>query len=137
MKKKKYKTLFIIHQCVAPDNFEKVGDVDSSNEAWDILEKIFRGVENVKEVKLQTHKRTYELLPLEESLSVANFFTRVIRLVNQIKMCGKMLTSRSIVVKILRSLLINFDHVVVTIEELKDLPSMTKEELQGTLESHE
>ncbi|KAI5386690.1 hypothetical protein KIW84_073005, partial [Lathyrus oleraceus] len=30
-----------------------------------------------------------------------------------------------------------FDHVVVAIKELKDLSNMTKEELQGTLESHE
>ncbi|MCI76085.1 hypothetical protein A2U01_0097354, partial [Trifolium medium] len=37
LKKKDYKALFIIHQCVDPDNFEKVGDCESSKEAWDIL----------------------------------------------------------------------------------------------------
>lgn len=48
-----------------------------------------------------------------------------------------MLTSRSIVAKILRSLLPKFDHVVVSIEDSKDLSSMTKEEFQWTLESHD
>lgn len=61
LKKKDYKTLFIIHQCVDPDNFEKVCDVDSTKEAWDILEKSFGGVEKVKEVRLQIQKRMYEL----------------------------------------------------------------------------
>lgn len=29
LKKKYYKALFIVHQCIDPDNFEKVRDVDS------------------------------------------------------------------------------------------------------------
>ena len=77
----------------------------------------------------------YELL-LEENKSVINLFTRVTSLVNQIKMYREVLTSRSIVAKILRSLLPKFDHVVVAIEDLKDFSSMKKEELQGTDESH-
>lgn len=48
-----------------------------------------------------------------------------------------MLTSRSIISKSLRSLAPKLDHVVVAIEESKDLSSMTKEELQGMLETHE
>ena len=47
------------------------------------------------------------------------------------------MTSRSVVTKFLRSLTPKLDHVVVAIEESKDLSSMTKEELQGTIESHE
>ena len=40
--KKSYKALFIIHQCLSPDNFEKVSDVESANDACEILEKSFR-----------------------------------------------------------------------------------------------
>lgn len=39
LKKKDYKTLFLIHQCVDSNNFEKVCDIDSAKETWDILEK--------------------------------------------------------------------------------------------------
>lgn len=70
-------------------------------------------------------------------MSVVDFFTGETRLVNQIKMCGEVLTSSSIVEKILRSLFPKFDHVVVAKEESKDLSNMKKEELQGTFESHE
>ena len=56
---------------------------------------------------------------------------------NQIKVYGKVLTSRSVVSKILRSLAPKFDHILVSIEESKDLSKLTKEELQGTLKSHE
>lgn len=99
---KDYKIIFIIHQYVDTNNFDKVGDLDSSKESWDILEKYFGGVEKVKKVRLQTLKRTYEMLHMEESESVFDFFTRVIRMVNQIKMYGEVLTSTSIVANILR-----------------------------------
>lgn len=62
-------------------------------------------------MRLQTHKRMYELLQIEESESVVDFFIVITRPVNQIKICGKMSTSRSIVVKILWPLLLKFDHV--------------------------
>lgn len=137
LKKKDYKALFIIHQCVYPNNFDKEYDIDSSNEAWDILEKSFKGTIKVKEVKLQTHKIMYEFLQMEENESVVDFFTKVTRLVNKIKMYGEVMTSRLIVAKFLRSLLSKFDHMVVSIEESKDMLIMKKEELQGTFESHE
>ena len=91
----------------------------------------------MKNVRLQTHKRTYKLLQMEDNKSITYFFNRVTKLVNQIKVYGEVLTSRSVVSKILRSLAPKFDHVVVAIEESKDLPALTKEELQGMLESHE
>lgn len=67
-------------------------------------------------MRLPTHKRTYELLKMEENKSVIDFFTRVRRWVNQIKIRGEVLTSRSIITNILRSLLPKFDHVIIAIE---------------------
>ncbi|KAK2359907.1 hypothetical protein QL285_085235 [Trifolium repens] len=137
LKKKDFKALFIIHQCVDADNFEKVGDCESSKEAWDILAQSFGGAEKVKEVRLQTHKRQYELLQKEDSETVTDFFTKVTRLVNQIKNCGEVITTKAVAAKILRSFAPKFDHLVVAIEEAKDLSTLSKEELLGTLESHE
>src|SRR4051812_13295485 len=115
--RKSYKALYIIHQCLSPDNYEKVSDNEYAKEAWEILEKSFGGVEKVKEVRLQTHKRTYDFLKMEDGESITDFFTRVTKLVNQIKICGEALTTRTVVSKILRSLAPKFDHMVVAIEE--------------------
>lgn len=86
----------------------------------------------MKEVRFKLTKER-----MEESESITDFFTRVTKLVNQIKVCGMVLTSRSVVAKILRLLAPKFDHVVVDIEESKDLSTLRKEELQGKLKSHE
>ncbi|GAU26253.1 hypothetical protein TSUD_224440 [Trifolium subterraneum] len=136
LKKKDYKALFIIHQCVSPDNFERVGDALSSKEAWDNLEKAYGGATKVKKVRLQTYKRQFELLQLEEKESVGDFVTRVTKLVNLMKGCGESMNDQSVVEKILRSLTPRFD-IVVAIEESKDLSSTTVEEIQGVLEASE
>ncbi|GAU31479.1 hypothetical protein TSUD_386430 [Trifolium subterraneum] len=136
LKKKDYKALFIIHQCVSPDNFERVGDAISSKEAWDNLEKAYGGATKVKKVRLQTYKRQFELLQMEEKESVGDFVTRVSKLVNLMKGCGETMNDQSVVEKILRSLTPRFD-IVVAIEESKDLSSTTVEEIQGVLEASE
>ncbi|GAU22960.1 hypothetical protein TSUD_247040 [Trifolium subterraneum] len=129
LKKKDYKALFIIHQCVNPDNFKRVGDASSSKEAWDNLEKAYGDATKVKKVRLQTYKRQFELLQMEEKESVGDFVTRVTKLVNLMKGCGESMNDQSVVEKILRSLTPRFD-IVVAIEESKDLSSTTIEEIQ-------
>jgi hypothetical protein len=136
-KKKDYKALFLIHSCVDEDNFEKVGDCDSAKKAWDILEKAYAGVDKANLVRLQTHKRQFELLQMEEKETVNDYITRVTRLVNQMKACGESVSEENIVSKVLRSLTARFDNIVVAIEESKDLKTMTKDELPSSLEAHE
>ncbi|CAI8586950.1 unnamed protein product [Vicia faba] len=74
---------------------------------------------------------------MEDSESISDFFTRIMKLVNQIKTYGETLTTIVFVLKILRSLAQKFEHVVVAIEESKDMSTLSNEEFQGTLESYE
>lgn len=90
----------------------------------------------MNEVKLKTHKRLYKLLHVEENESMVNLFTRVTRLINHIKMYREVMITNSIIAKISRPLLPKFDHIVVSVEESNDFSSLTKEDLQGTFESH-
>ncbi|XP_058732918.1 uncharacterized protein LOC131604499 [Vicia villosa] len=136
-KKNDYKALFLIHSRVDGDNFEKVGDCSSAKEAWDILEKAYVRADKAKVVRLQTHKRQLELMKMEEKESICDYVTRVTRLVNQIKSCGKAMEEKSIVSKILRSLTPRFDNIVVALEESKDLEKLSKNDLPSSLEAHE
>ncbi|XP_045802838.1 uncharacterized protein LOC123896506 [Trifolium pratense] len=137
LKKKDFKALFIIHQSVSPDIFEKVGDCESAKQAWDILAAAYAGDQKVKKVKLQTLRRQFEQLLMEDKETVSDFFTRVAKLVNEMKACGETVSCSMRVEKILRSLSPRFDYVVAAIEESTDLDSMKVEELQGSLEAHE
>ncbi|KHN09230.1 hypothetical protein glysoja_048631, partial [Glycine soja] len=58
-------------------------------------------------------------------------------LANSITSCGDTITNLTLVEKVLRTLNPRFDHIVVAIEESKDLESLSVDELQGSLEAHE
>ncbi|GAU45642.1 hypothetical protein TSUD_175560 [Trifolium subterraneum] len=117
--------------------FEKIADATTSKDAWDILQKSYGGDSKVKKVKLQALKRQFELLEMKNDEAVADYFTRVETLTNQMKNCGSTLSEEEMVEKVLRTLTHKFDHIVVTIEQTRDLSEIKMEDLQSTLEAHE
>ncbi|GAU25767.1 hypothetical protein TSUD_222240 [Trifolium subterraneum] len=135
--KKDSKALFLIHQCVDSKVFEKIADATTSKDAWDILQKSYGGDAKVKKVKLQALKRQFELLETKSDEAVAEYFTRVKTLTNQMKNCRSTLSEEEMVEKVLRTLTRKFDHIVVTIEQTKDLSEIKMEDLQSTLEAYE
>lgn len=98
---KYYKVLFLIHQCVNADNFEKVGDCTTSKQTWEILEKTYAGANKEKVVRLQTHKRQLQLIQMEEKKTICEFTIRITILVNQVKACGQIIIEKYVVAKIL------------------------------------
>lgn len=136
-KKKDCRALFFIHQSLDNANFEKIADVKSSKEAWDTLENSYKGGAKILKVRLQALRRQFELLQMEENETVAEYFIKIQSLVNQMKSNGEKMEDLKIVEKVLRSLQSKFDHIVVAIEESKNLDVMTIEELQSSLEAHE
>ncbi|XP_014617071.1 uncharacterized protein LOC114368138 [Glycine soja] len=74
---------------------------------------------------------------MEENEGIGDFFGRLQVLTNSMKGYGEKFTDLILIEKVLRSLNPKFDHIVVAIEESKDLESMSIDELQGSLEAHE
>ncbi|XP_073221493.1 uncharacterized protein [Cicer arietinum] len=136
-KKRDCKTLFYIQQSVDSNKFERISKASTSKEAWEILVKYYTGGEKAKKVKLQMLRRQYELLQMEEDEVVADYFNRVQVVVNQMRTNGESLTEVVIIEKILRTLTQRYNHIMVAIEESKDLDKMKVEDLQGSLEAHE
>ena len=91
------------------------------------------GATKVKKVKLQTMRRQYKLMAMEDSETIAAFFNRVLVLTNAMKAYDEELKTLMIVEKILRCLAPRFDHVVVAMEESGKVESITIAALQGSL----
>ncbi|XP_024965761.1 uncharacterized protein LOC112505959 [Cynara cardunculus var. scolymus] len=73
---------------------------------------------------------------MKETETVEEYYTRVIILINQMRLNGESISDRRVVEKVLRSLTRKFGYVVVAIEESKDLSNFSLETLLGTLQLH-
>jgi len=91
----------------------------------------------VKQVKLQSYRRKYEMMQMEEDQKVSDYFSKMTEIVNLMKNCGENISDQMVVEKVLRSLSEKFDFIVIAIQEAKDVKTMKIEELQSSLEAHE
>jgi hypothetical protein len=136
-RKRENKAKFWIQNSVDDSIFSKITGVVTSKQAWDILRTTYQGNDKVKTVKLQTLRTHFETLKMTESENVDQFMTRVMGIVNQIRLTGEAIPDQRIVEKVLKSLPKKFEMVVTAILESKDLSNFSVDELMGSLLSHE
>ncbi|XP_026440524.1 uncharacterized protein LOC113339475 [Papaver somniferum] len=105
--------------------------------AWDGLVSYYTGSDKVKKVRLQTLKRKYELLQMESTETISDFFSKTLNLVNNMKANGDTVEDSTVVEKILRSFLEKFESKVTAIEECNTVATMTLNELLGSLQAYE
>ncbi|XP_003523742.1 uncharacterized protein [Glycine max] len=91
----------------------------------------------VKRAQLQALRRDFETLAMKDGESVTNYFARTMEISNKMRFHGEKMTDATIVEKILRSLTTNFNYVVCSIEESKDIDVLSIDELQSSLLVHE
>ncbi|XP_017438290.1 uncharacterized protein LOC108344345 [Vigna angularis] len=131
------KARMLLQQCVSEAIFQKISKADTTKEVWDILQEDYGNSVKVKKIRLQSLQRQYELLYMGEQETVMEYIGRIQVVVNAMRACQKIVKDKKIVEKILRTLTPEYDHIVVAIEESKDLEEMKVEELQNSMEAHE
>ncbi|XP_028061494.1 uncharacterized protein LOC114264962 [Camellia sinensis] len=136
-RKRDKKALYLLYQGIDESSFKKIAAATTSKKAWSILRNSHRGIEKTIRVRLQVLRGEFEMLHMNENKSIFEYFNRTLTIVNQMRRYGEKMESLQVIEKILRSLSPKFEHVVVAIEESKDLSAMTTDELMGTLEIHE
>jgi len=104
--------LYILYQVMNEFDFEKIASAKSSREAWDILEKAYKGNDRLKQVWLQTLKGELESMRMEETEGVAEYISQIKTMTNQLCRNGEKLPTSRVVKKILRSLTDNFKNIV-------------------------
>jgi gag-polypeptide of LTR copia-type len=67
---------------VDESGFEKITVAATSKEAWDTLQKVFKGADRVQQVWLQTLRGELEAMKTKESEEISDYITHVQIMVN-------------------------------------------------------
>ena len=108
-----------MHNSIADSIFDKITDSSTTKEVWNILKVVYQGNDTMKTFKLHTLRAWLETLKMIDIENVDQFMTRVMGVVNQIKLIGETIRDQKIVEKLLRSVPKKYDMIVTTILESK------------------
>lgn len=133
--KKDAKALSIIQQGVTNAIFPRIMTETTAKEAWDVLNKEYRGAKKVRDVKLQTLRRDFESTKMLENEMLSVYFSRLNEKINQMKTYGETFTNQKLAEKILFCLPQKYDPIVSIIEETKDVPNLNIQELMGSIKA--
>lgn len=101
------------------------------------MKKKYQGKTRTKRQQLQSLRSEFELLRMKSGESVTYYFSRMMAIVNKMRIHGDKTTDVTVVEKILRSLTPKFNFVVCSIEEANDVDELSIDELQSSLLVHE
>ncbi|XP_038895874.1 uncharacterized protein LOC120084046 [Benincasa hispida] len=101
------------------------------------MKKKYQGTTRVKRQQLQDLRKEFEILKMEQGESVDEYFSRTLAIANKMHIHGEKIEDVAVVEKILRSMDSKFSYVVCSIEESKDIDTLSIDELQSSLLVHE
>ncbi|KAJ4719034.1 Retrovirus-related Pol polyprotein from transposon TNT 1-94 [Melia azedarach] len=134
---KKDKALTVLHSALADHVFTGIMALETAKEVWDQLKEQNEGSDRVKAVRLLTLKREFENLKMKEAETIKVYSSKVMELVNQMRLLGEVIEQHKIVEKMLISLPEKFEAKVSAIEESHDLKKLTVVELISKLQVQE
>ena len=106
---------------VSSDAFHRISHMETTKEAWMILEITYEGTKKVKDIKLQMLTTRFEELKMGDDDAFDSFYGKLNEIVIGKLNLEKKIEGSKVVRKILRSLPESFRTKVTTIEESKDL----------------
>ncbi|XP_044463315.1 uncharacterized protein LOC123194228 [Mangifera indica] len=134
---RKPRALTCLHSTLSKVISTKIMVCKSPKEVWERLKEEYEGSDRVKTVKLLTIRREFEVLRMKEEELVKEYASKLLELVNKIRLMGEDFPDTKVVEKILVSLPSKFESKVLAIEESYDLKTLSVSELISKLQAYE
>ena len=127
-------TLFSV---MTNEEFKKISSIETTKEAWTILQTTYEGTKAIKDSKLQRLTTSFEEIKKDEDESFDGFYAKLKDIVNSALNFGETIPEPKVVRKVLRSLPERFLAKITAIEESKDIDHIHLTELVGNLQTYE
>ncbi|GJU36092.1 retrovirus-related pol polyprotein from transposon TNT 1-94 [Tanacetum coccineum] len=127
----------VIYNALPRKEYERIFMCNTAKEIWKTLLITHQGNSQVKDNKIDLLVQQYEQFVISEDESIDNAFARFNTIITSLKALDEGYSSKNYVRKFLRALHPKWRAKVTTIEESKDLTSLSLDELIGNLKVHE
>ncbi|GKE32578.1 retrovirus-related pol polyprotein from transposon TNT 1-94 [Tanacetum coccineum] len=127
----------VIYNALPRKEYERIFMCNTEKEIWKNLLITHRGNSQVKDNKIDLLVQQYEQFIIFEDESIDIAFSRFNTIITSLKALDEGYSSKNYVRKFLRALHPKWRAKVMAIEELKDLTSLSLNELIGNLKVHE
>jgi hypothetical protein len=136
-KQRTSKAKVVLFAAVSPTIFYRIMTLKTSKEIWNFLKGEYKGNERIKGMQVLNLIREFELQKMKESETIKEYSNKLLSIVNNIKLLGTDFSNSRIVQKILVTILEKFETTISSLENSKDLSSITLAELLNALQAQE
>ena len=131
------KAMNALYCALDQNEFNRISFCNTASDIWQSLEVIHEGTDRVKEAKVSSLVRKYELFRMEKNETITEMFTRFTDIINGLNSLGETYSQADKVKKVLRSLTSDWERKTTAIEEAQDLNKLTLDDLVGNLLAYE
>ena len=118
---------------VSSNLFTRIMNLDSAKAIWDYLKKEYQGNEKTKNMQALNLIREFEMLKMKDSETIKEYFEKLMGIANKVRLLGKDFSDERVVQKILVTLPEKYESKISSLEESKDLSSISLAELVNAL----
>ncbi|RVW83003.1 hypothetical protein CK203_042428 [Vitis vinifera] len=133
-KTRKAKAKACLFAAVSPSIFIKIMKINSAAEIWEYLKEEYKGNERIKNMQVMNLIREFEMKKMRESDAVKDYAAQFLSIANKVRLLGKEFSNEKIVQKILVTLLEKYEAAVSSLENSKDLSTISLTKLLHSLE---
>ncbi|KAH9666119.1 DUF4219 domain-containing protein [Citrus sinensis] len=136
-RKRRYKAKTCIHSAVSETIFTKIMTCETAKQAWDFLKQEYQGNVRTKQMQVLNLRREFEMQKIKETETVNDYKDKLMMIANKFRMLVEEFSDRRIVEKILVTLPERFESKISSLEESRDMSTITLAELVNALQAQE
>ncbi|XP_015576935.2 uncharacterized protein LOC107261514 [Ricinus communis] len=136
-KSRKSKARASLFVAVSSNIFIRIMTMKSTFEVWNFLKEEYEGDEKIKGMKVLNLIREFEVQKMKESETVKEYFDKLLRIANQVRLLGYEFPDSRLVQKILVTIPERFEATIASLENSKDLSKISLAALMNALQAQE
>ncbi|KAL0329289.1 UNVERIFIED_CONTAM: hypothetical protein Sradi_4915600 [Sesamum radiatum] len=136
-KSRKSKARASLFAVVSSEIFLRIMTIKSAFEVWNFLTKEYEEDERIKGMKILNLIREFELQKMKESEMVKEYFDKLLKIANKVRLLGSKFPNSRLVEKILVTIPEMFEAIISSLKNFKDLSKISLPALMNALQAQE